>query len=188
MEVMNFLLSKKTLDISLFRHNFFIISSLFSMDPVAYGPILAVAGAALAAVLGGIGSTLGVGYVGQASAGVAAEKPESSGGLIILSALPSSQGVYGLIVAVLVAFFFTIGELSTSQGWQVFLACLPAGITGLFSGIFQGKVAAAATNIVAKTGKVGSGLILTAMVETFAIFGLLVSILYIVNLSGSFGA
>lgn len=151
-----------------------------------YGPTLAVAGAAIAAILGGIGSSIGVGTVGQAAAGVAAEKPEVAGNLIVLSALPSSQGIYGLIGAFLVLTFFDIGSVNVSTGWQIFGACMPLAFTALFSGIYQGKVAAAATNIVAKNPtKSGSGLVLAVMVETFAILGLLITILFLNNIQAA---
>ena len=154
-----------------------------------YGPMLAVLGAAIAAALGGVGSSVGVGLVGQAAAGVAAEKPETAGKLIVLSALPSSQGIYGLIGAFLVMQFFTISELTPEAGWQIFGACMPLAFTAMFSGIYQGKVAAAATNIVAKNpAKSGAGLVLAVMVETFAILGLLITILYLNNIKGALEA
>ena len=146
---------------------------------------LAFLGAALAAILGGIGSAIGVGIAGQAGAGVATEKPELFGNILLLELLPGTQGIYGFLTALMVMFFigvFTeIKDLSMAQGWQYFFASLPAGLTGLFSGIHQGKVSAAGLNIVAKdAANTGKAVILSAMVETYAVFGLLVSILLIV--------
>lgn len=67
----------------------------------------------------------------------------------------------------------------------MFLASgLPIGIVGLFSGIAQGKAAAAGVGIVAKKPEQsGKGVILAAMVETYAILALLISILIIVNIN-----
>ena len=51
-------------------------------------------------------------------------------------------------------------------------------ITGLISGIWQGKVSAASMQLIARKPKqMGQAIILPAMVETFAVFGLLVSVL-----------
>ena len=63
---------------------------------------------------------------------------------------------------------------------SLLIAGLPAGIVGLVSAIFQGKVAAASIGIVAKrSNDMVKGVVLTLMVELFAIFGLLISILMI---------
>ena len=57
---------------------------------------------------------------------------------------------------------------------------MPIAITGLFSAIAQGKTAAAGVGIVAKKPEQSSkALIMAAMVETYAILALLVSILIV---------
>ena len=66
------------------------------------GTVLAVAGAALAAIMSGIGSALGVGMAGRAAAGLTAEDPEKFGKALLLQLLPATQGIYGLLVAFLV--------------------------------------------------------------------------------------
>lgn len=43
--------------------------------------------------------------------------------------------------------------LTASQGMYVLAACLPCALTGLISGIHQGRVAAAGINVVAKKTK-----------------------------------
>jgi len=142
------------------------------------GPALALLGAAFAACFGAIGSALGLLAVGKASGGVASERPELSGKLILLMALPGSQVVYGLLAAFMVTVFFKINDLSSIQGASVLIAALPVSVSGLFSGIAQGKVAAYGTQVVAKDeNNLGKAIIYAAIVETVAIFGLLVSIL-----------
>ena len=69
---------------------------------MSMGLILAIAGAALAAALGGIGSAYGVRLGGQAAAGVVSENPDLFGKLLVLQALPGTQGIYGFLTAVLV--------------------------------------------------------------------------------------
>jgi len=144
------------------------------------GPALAVLGAALAAALGGIGSSIGSGIAGKAASGVTAEKPELFGKLLVLEILPGSQGIYGLVGAFLVTLFFkdTLFTLTPSEGAFIFFACLPLALTGLFSGIFQGKVAATGAQIIARNPDgMGKAITFAAIVETFAIFGLLITFL-----------
>ncbi len=149
------------------------------------GIALAIFGAALAAGLAGTGSSIGVGIAGQVAAGLISEDPEKFGKSLILQALPGTQGVYGFLGAILALQKIgllggEIPQLSTALGWQMFFACLPVAIAGLTSGYFQGKVSAAGMGIVAKQPKAaGKAIILAAMVETYAILGLLTTILLI---------
>ncbi len=151
------------------------------------GPALALLGASFAACFGAVGSALGLLAVGKASSGVASERPELSGKLILLMALPGSQVVYGLLAAFMVTVFFKdIENMTSVQGVSVFLAALPVSIAGLISGIAQGKVAAYGTQVVAKDeNNLGKAIIYAAIVETVAIFGLLVSILLFQFLSAT---
>jgi V/A-type H+-transporting ATPase subunit K len=109
------------------------------------------------------------------------EDPEKFGKLLLLQALPGTQGVYGLLIGFWIwNLLGAAGTVTIDQGWQLFFACLPAAISGLMSGIWQGKVSAAAMNIIVKHPDAsGKALILPAMVETYAIFGLLASLLLI---------
>jgi V/A-type H+/Na+-transporting ATPase subunit K len=149
------------------------------------GLALAIAGAGIAVILGGIGSSIGVSLAGQAGAGVTTEQPEKFGKVLILEALPGTQGIYGFLVGFLVLLFTGIltgspVELSMMQGWQLFFACLPAGFACLFSGIFQGKVSAAGMNMIAKDdSQMGKAMVLSAMVETYAVLGFLISALLV---------
>ena len=147
---------------------------------------LAVLGAALAVGLGGIGSAKGVGIAGEAAAGLIAEDPDKFGQTLILQALPGTQGIYGFLVGIMVmlncGFLGGNAALTASQGMYVLAACLPCALTGLISGIHQGRVAAAGINVVAKRpNEVSKAMIYAAMVETYAILGLLISILLVIN-------
>ena len=143
----------------------------------ASGDIWAYLGAALAFFLAGIGSSIGVGIAGGAASGVVPEDSDKFVPVMILEALPSTQGIYGFVIAFMII-SGKIGGLSLEQGLYLLTAGLPIGIVGLFSGMYQGKVAAASINIVAKrSGDMVKGIILTLMVELFAIFALLISIL-----------
>lgn len=57
-------------------------------------------------------------------------------------------------------------------------------IVGMISAIYQGKCAASSIAMVAKRGEVsGKGIILTVMVETYALLALLVSFLSVFMLN-----
>jgi len=145
------------------------------------GLMLGLAGAALAAGLAGTGSAIGTGIGGQAGSGVVAEDPEKFGRLLLLQALPGTQGIYGIVGLFLALGKMTalgLTDMTLAQGWQVLFACVPLAITGLTSGIAQGKVAGAACGLVAKRpDEMGKGMIFAIVVETYAVLGLLGTIL-----------
>ena len=150
------------------------------------GAYIAIIGAALAAILAGCGYAIGVGIAGQAAAGVTTEDPDKFGKVLILELLPGTQGIYGLIIAFMV-FMQTgllggaIKEFTTWQGLGFIAACLPMAIVGLVSALYQGKCAVAAINMVGKKPETsGKGLLLTVMVETYALLALLVSFLGVI--------
>ena len=149
------------------------------------GTFLAYAGVAVAVAMSGAGSAKGVGYVGEAMSGVIAEDPSKFGQLLILQALPATQGIYGFIVGFIVMLQTgmldgSITNLTVGQGFYVLAACLPIAIVGLISGKCQGRVAAAGVSIVAKKPKeVSKAMVAAAMVETYAILALLISLLLI---------
>ena len=147
------------------------------------GQNLALLGAALAAALAGIGSAKGVGIVGEASSAMLQEDPTKFGKALLLQALPGTQGIYGLVTAFLI--INKIGllggqplELTTAQGAFFLMASLPIAIVGLVSGIAQGRVAATGISLVSKRPSESIKAVTSAaLVETYAIFALLVSLL-----------
>ena len=147
------------------------------------GEFLALGGAALASLFAGIGSAKGVGIAGEA-AGVVSEDPNKFGQVLLLQALPGTQGIYGLLIAFIV--MVKVGllggdgmmELTVVQGAEIFAACLPIAFVGLISGISQGKAAAAGVMLVGKRpSELAKGMLFAAMVETYAVLALLVSFL-----------
>ena len=155
-----------------------IIASIFS------GRNLALLGAALAAGLAGMDSAKGVGMVGEAASGLLTEDPSKFGKALILQALPGTQGIYGLITAFLI--IFKIGilgtpvELTVAQGAYFLMAALPIAIVGFYSAIKQAKVAVSGINLIAKRpDEVGKAITSAALVETYAIFAVLVSLLLV---------
>ncbi len=146
------------------------------------GPILALLGGVLAALLPGIGSAKAVGSAGEAAAGVITEDPEKFGKLLILQALPGTQGIYGLLAWFMV--MQSSGMLNGNFGFSAgtgllyFLASMPMAFVGYFSALYQGKVAESGVALVAKRpDQQAKGIVLAAMVETYAILALLATVL-----------
>lgn len=155
------------------------------------GVALVFAGAAITAVLGFAGSAIGMGYAGQAAAGVVSEKPNLFGKMLLLQALPGSQGIYGLVGAFLILNFSGIlggdgsAAIETGLGLQYLMAGLPIGLAGLVSGIYQGIVAASGASLIAKDeSNMGRAIVLSVMVETWAIFGVLISFILLISIAG----
>ena len=155
-----------------------ILQNLFS------GQNIALLGAALAAGIAGMGSAKGVSIVGEAAAGLLTEDPSKFGKALILQALPGTQGIYGLITAFLI--IFKIGILGTpvaltvAEGSYFLMASLPIAIVGYYSAIKQARVAAAGINLIAKRpDEVGKAITSAALVETYAIFAVLISLLLV---------
>ena len=143
------------------------------------GVVLAVLGAAIAEIFSGMGSAKGVGIVGNAAAGAVTEDPSLFGKVLVLEILPGTQGLYGFLAAFLIMNNIS-AELTFSQGLGLLFAAIPIAVVGYFSAIHQGKVAAAGVGIVIKKpDQSGKGVIFSAMVETYAVLALLISILLI---------
>ncbi len=150
------------------------------------GFMLVILGAAISAGLAGCGSAIGCGIVGEAASGVTAEDPNKFGLLLVLQALPGTQGFYGFV-----GMFLILGKLAgvnitnitASQGLSVVFAALPVGLVGLVSAIFQGKVCAGGVNLVARRPQeVAKAMVYGAVVETYAILGLISTILLLQNI------
>jgi V/A-type H+-transporting ATPase subunit K len=154
---------------------------------MSMGMVWALLGATLATALAGIGSAWGVGIAGQAAAGVTAEDPDQFAKVLLLQLLPGTQGIYGLLVT-----FITLSQIGvlggdpitdTKVGMMYFAACLPIAIVGFISAYHQGKTSVASIGLVAKRpDQFGKAMLFPAMVETYAILSLLISILAVTNI------
>jgi V/A-type H+-transporting ATPase subunit K len=151
---------------------------------------LIAVGAALAIGIAGIGSATGIGIAGASGIGAVAEKPDRFGKSMVLQAMPMTQGIYGLLTAILL--LMGAGLLGGGGGNEELLSKpyvglaavgigLAVGLTGI-SAIGQGITASASIGGAARNPEVFSkGMIFTVMSETLAIFGLLVGILIMVG-------
>ena len=157
------------------------------------GLTIGIIGLVLTVLLCGIGSGLGLQATGKAAAGVLAEDPSKFSKVIVLSLLPATQGIYGFLIAILGASYLpTVANIDgaavnyaqvTAQGWNVFWACLPMMIGGAVSAFLQGRTAASTIIAVGKKGEIASkSIIFPAMIEFYALLGLVVSIMMFGNI------
>lgn len=162
---------------------------MFKLLEVNFGTVLAVLGAACAIIFPGWGSAKGVGLVGQAAAGVVTEDPSKFGKVLVLEILPGTQGLYGFLTAFLLLVQIKIisgvfEPIGLAQGLMYFAACMPMAVVGYFSAIAQAKAAASGVGIVAKRpDESGKAITFAAMVETYAVLALLISILAIFSIA-----
>ena len=141
------------------------------------GLIFGALGAAVAVFLSGMGSAKGVGIAGEAAAGVIVEEPEKFVQALILQLLPGTQGLYGFVIGLFTMFRLSL-NMPLVEGLYLFMAALPVGVVGYFSAVAQGKVSIAGQNILAKNSNESTkGIILSVMVETYAILGFAISFL-----------
>lgn len=153
------------------------------------GNVFALLGAVLAALCSGVGSAKGVCMGGVTGSGIVTEDPTKFGKALILQLLPGTQGIYGLLIG-----FITLSQIgvlggssdiSIAKGLLYLAACLPMAIVGYLSAIAQAKTSVASMGILAKKPEAfGKAMIFPAMVETYAILALLISILAINGVTG----
>ncbi|MDE7083499.1 MAG: V-type ATP synthase subunit K [Clostridia bacterium] len=143
------------------------------------GYVIGIIGIALCVLLCGVGSALGLYKTGSAAAGVLGESPKKFGKVLVLVLLPATQGIYGFIIGI-IASSSLVGTMTEAQGWTLLGAVLPMALSGLITGILQGKSAVNCIYAVGKQDSLGGKLIIyPAMIEFYAILGLIISIMLI---------
>lgn len=141
------------------------------------GQIIGIIGVAVCVLLCGIGSALGLYKTGTAAAGVLGEDPKKFGKVLVL--VPATQGIYGFIIGIIASSSLAAG-MTVWQGWALFGAVMPMALSGLITGIFQGKSAVNCIYAVGKQESLGGKLIIyPAMIEFYAILGLIISIMLV---------
>ena len=153
------------------------------------GIVYALIGAALAVGLAGCGSAIGVGIAGQAASGVVTVDPSKFAKVLILQLLPGTQGIYGLLIGFITLTQIGIlggnSDISLAKGLLYLAACLPMAIVGLVSAKWQARASVSSISLVAKKpDQFGKAMIFPAMVETYAVLALLISILSIFSIGG----
>lgn len=145
------------------------------------GVFFASLGIVIAVAFSGMGSALAVGAGGATAATLLKEEPEKFAQALILQLLPGTQGLYGFVIGFLTVLNLS-PDLSVQRGLGYLFASLPVGIVGYFSAKHQGNVVVSAMQILAKRPEENTkGIILAAMVETYAILAFVVSFVLWLN-------
>ena len=143
------------------------------------GYTIAMLGVALCVILCGVGSCIGLYKTSAAAAGILSEEPKKFGKVLVLVLLPATQGIYGFIIGIIASGVIGPG-LTTGQGWALFGAVLPMTVSGLVSAYLQGKSAGNCIYAVGKQESLSGKLIIyPAMIEFYAILGLIISIMLV---------
>ncbi|MBR2966142.1 MAG: V-type ATP synthase subunit K [Clostridia bacterium] len=143
------------------------------------GISIGIIGLALCVISCGIGSGLGLRATTNAAMGVLSEDPNKFSKVMPIALLPATQGIYGFIIAVMGASSLVAG-MEVVAGLNVLYATLPMTIGGTVSAILQGNAAATTILALGKKEEIGTkSLLFPAMVEFYALLGLVVSIILI---------
>jgi V/A-type H+-transporting ATPase subunit K len=116
--------------------------------------------------LGAIGSIMGCAVAGQAAIGAMLDTESGYGRYVGVSAMPSSQVIYGIVV------MFTLNRTITVENSPgIFAVGMLCGLALLFSAVYQGQCCASAIHASkAKPEIFGLSVAPAAIVEGFAVF------------------
>ena len=116
--------------------------------------------------LGAIGSIIGCARAGQAACGAMLETESGYGRYVGVSAMPSSQTIYGIVVMLTLS-----REVTVDNAPGLFAIGVLAGLALMASAIYQGYCCASAINVSkSKTEVFGLSIAPAAVVEGFAVF------------------
>ena len=117
--------------------------------------------------LGAVGSAIGCSVAGQAACGAMLDVESGYGKYVGLSAMPSSQVIYGIVI------MFTLSGIGVSplSAPGLFGIGLLTGIALMYSAVYQGQAVAASINASKNKPEVfGLSIAPAAIVEGFAVF------------------
>ena len=116
--------------------------------------------------LGAIGSIIGCARAGQAACGAMLETESGYGRYVGVSAMPSSQTIYGIVVMLTLR-----REVTLESAPGLFAIGVLAGLALMASAIYQGYCCASSINVSkSKTEVFGLSIAPAAVVEGFAVF------------------
>lgn len=141
------------------------------------GYIIALIGLGLMVGLSGAGSAIGLVIGGSSVLGMVKKKPEAYGSGLILSAMPSTQGLYGFVGFIMYSSSIS-SQMTLFQGAVVLGAGLTIGLACFISAIYQGKVCANGIAAIGQGHNVfGNTIVLGAFPEFYAILSLVAAVL-----------
>jgi len=141
---------------------------------------LGYAGCAACLGLAAVGSAIGCAIAGEASHAAMAKVDEGHGKFIGISAAPSSQTIYGIVLM-----FVLLGKITAGAGLGLLAIGVFCGLAMMTSAIYQGRVGA--TGIQASTKKpeiFGKCFAAVGIVESFALFAMVGGLIIAGNIGG----
>ena len=155
------------------------------------GMMIGMLGGGIAAALCCVGSAKGTGIAGEAGAGIMREKPDMFSKVLILQVIPGTQGLYGFVIWAMSILWMGVLDgtavgMPVTTGLLYAAACLPIGIGGLFSALYQGRVAVSSIQLLAKQpDSMGKGVMLCVIVEFYAILSFIASFLMLIGIQSA---
>lgn len=129
---------------------------------------------------GALGSALGVAIAGSAAIGAMLETESGYGRFVGMSAIPSSNVIYGIVV------MFTLNRAVTpDNGGALFAIGILTGIALLYTAIWQGRALAAAISAAKSKPEIfGLSIAPAAIVEGFAVFAFVFALVLAGGIAG----
>ena len=116
--------------------------------------------------LGAIGSVIGCARAGQAACGAMLETESGYGRYVGVSAMPSSQVIYGIVIMLTLS-----RKVTVANAPGLFAIGVLVGLALMISAIYQGYCCASAISVSkSKTEVFGISIAPAAVVEGFAVF------------------
>lgn len=139
--------------------------------------LLLMTGLASMIALPGIGSAIALARTSSAVLGALHKKPEAFGNLLVLAALPASQGLYGFVGFILYSGNATAEVAAFTAALTFFSGCM-LGLVGFFSALNQARICVGGITAIGNGHSLfANTLILAAFPEFYAILGLVAAIL-----------
>ena len=133
--------------------------------------------------MGAIGSIIGCSRAGQAAIGAMLEIESGYGKFVGVSAMPSSQVIYGIVVTLTFG-----GAITPESAAGIFGIGVLCGLALLASAVYQGYACASAITVSKSKPEVfGVSLAPAAVVEGFAVFVFVFALVLLGNVSGGGG-
>jgi V/A-type H+-transporting ATPase subunit K len=150
----------------------------YLMEVTQLGMILGFIGMGLMVGMSGFGCAIGAGNIPCALVGALKKRPEVFGQGLVLSAVPSTQGLYGFVGFVIFSGALATNGASTYNGALTLGAGIALGLVTFISAIYQANICVSGMNAIGNGHNVfGNTLILIAFPEFFAIMSLVAAIL-----------
>lgn len=154
-----------------------VTAGTLTEDQVFWGAI----GASIVVGITGFFSALGIGYAASAAITAMSRKEGIFGKSLVFVILPETIVIYGLLIAILITRSLgTFGDAIPIQAGNEIILFLAAGVLSLVSltGYMLGKLGASGIAALTKSeATFGRNIVFVVLVESIAIYGVLVSIL-----------